>query len=65
MARDMEITRSPMRTAGQKPGEPGCGIRFLRLVGWLREDRWPEDATTVAEIRERFARQRRRRQEYR
>lgn len=58
-----EITRSPMHTAGHQPGQPGFALRFPRLVGWLREDRRPEDATTVAEIREMFAQQRRQPQE--
>jgi len=53
-----EITRSPVHTAGMAAGGSGYALRFPRMVGWIREDRRPEDATTVAEIIEMYAQQR-------
>ena len=46
-----EITLSPIHTCGQNVLREGSGmaIRFPRLVGY-REDRGPEDATTVKEL---------------
>ncbi|MCS7109743.1 MAG: ATP-dependent DNA ligase, partial [Candidatus Micrarchaeota archaeon] len=44
-----EITESPMHTAGRK-GETGYALRFPRMVGDIRYDKRPEDATTVSEI---------------
>ncbi len=44
-----EITRSPNHTAGWD-GSRGYALRFPRIVGWIREDKGPEDATTVQEI---------------
>lgn len=44
-----EITKSPLHTAGKKGSEPGFALRFPRIVG-AREDKAPEDATTVEEI---------------
>ena len=44
-----EITRSPNHTAGWD-GTRGYALRFPRIVGWIREDKGPEDATTVQEI---------------
>ncbi len=44
-----EITESPMHTVGRK-GDTGYALRFPRMVGEIREDKKPEDATTVAEI---------------
>jgi DNA ligase 1 len=58
-----EITRSAMHTAGQAPGESGYALRFPRVIDWIREDRRPEDATTVDEILRMHAQQRRQRQE--
>jgi DNA ligase-1 len=43
-----EVTLSPRHTAGRK-GERGYSLRFPRLVKF-RDDKNPEDATTVAEI---------------
>lgn len=43
-----EITRSPVHTAG-KIGEAGYALRFPRLIK-VRDDKSPEDATTVEEI---------------
>jgi DNA ligase 1 len=45
-----EITRSPMHTTGRAGEEMGYALRFPRAVGFLRADRRPEDATTVAEV---------------
>ncbi|MEM2974323.1 MAG: DNA ligase, partial [Candidatus Micrarchaeia archaeon] len=44
-----EITESPMHTAGSK-GEKGYALRFPRMIGNIRMDKKPEDATTVTEI---------------
>jgi DNA ligase-1 len=44
-----EITESPMHTAGRK-GETGYALRFPRMIGDIREDKAPEDATSVAEL---------------
>jgi DNA ligase-1 len=55
-----EITRSPSHTCGRTAEDPlGYALRFPRAVDFLREDRSPEDATTVAEIIEMYAQQRR------
>lgn len=45
-----EITRSPLHTAGRSPQEPGYALRFPRAVSFVREDKNPEDATTVEEL---------------
>jgi len=45
-----EITRSPLHTAGRSLEEPGYALRFPRAVGFIRQDRNPEDANTVEEI---------------
>ncbi len=45
-----EITRSPIHTAGKVGDEPGYALRFPRVVGFIRTDKKPEDATTVKEI---------------
>ena len=52
-----EITRSPNHTAGWD-GERGYALRFPRIVGWIREDKGPEDATTVNEIIQMYKQQR-------
>jgi DNA ligase-1 len=54
-----EITLSPVHTAGLDLARPGAGfaIRFPRFTGKWREDKGPEDATTVQEIREMYERQ--------
>lgn len=44
-----EITESPMHTAGRK-GETGYALRFPRMIGDIRGDKSPEDATSVDEI---------------
>ncbi len=45
-----EITRSPLHTAGRTLEDPGYALRFPRAVGFIREDKKPEDANTVEEI---------------
>jgi DNA ligase-1 len=54
-----EITLSPVHTAGQDLVRKGAGfaIRFPRFTGKWREDKGPEDATTVEEISESYQRQ--------
>jgi DNA ligase-1 len=53
-----EITRSPIHTAGKVGDEPGYALRFPRVVGFIRTDKSPEDATTVKEILQMYERQR-------
>jgi DNA ligase-1 len=45
-----EITRSPMHTCGADAEGIGYALRFPRVQGFLREDKRPEDANTVADI---------------
>ena len=46
-----EITRSPTHTCGKHGGdELGYALRFPRVIGFVREDRGPEDATSVQEV---------------
>ncbi|MCS6875822.1 MAG: ATP-dependent DNA ligase [Aquificaceae bacterium] len=45
-----EITRSPLHTAGKTSEEHGYALRFPRAVSFFREDKKPEDATTVEEV---------------
>jgi len=45
-----EITRSPMHTCGADAQGTGYALRFPRVQGFLREDKRPEDANTVADI---------------
>jgi DNA ligase 1 len=52
-----EITRSPIHTAGKSGDEPGYALRFPRVVGFIRTDKKPEDATTVKEILRMFDKQ--------
>ncbi|MGC8587290.1 MAG: ATP-dependent DNA ligase [Candidatus Micrarchaeia archaeon] len=56
-----EITKSPMHTCGrerQADGtEFGYALRFPRIVGDIRKDKSPEDATTTKEILEMFNQQ--------
>ncbi|RJQ39868.1 MAG: ATP-dependent DNA ligase [Nitrospiraceae bacterium] len=49
-----EITRSPSHTAGRDKEGIGYALRFPRAVGFLREDKKPEDANSVKEIIELF-----------
>ncbi|MEA2644369.1 MAG: ligase 1 [Chloroflexota bacterium] len=53
-----EITPSPRHTAGMTGDEPGFALRFPRIVSLRTEDKKPEDATSVSEIREMFEQQR-------
>src|SRR3990167_5812370 len=46
-----EITRSPLHTAGKTETEPGFALRFPRLVSFREDDKKPEDATDVGEIK--------------
>jgi len=57
--RGAEITLSPVHTAGQDLVRKGAGlaIRFPRFTGKWREDKGPEDATSVQEITEIYERQ--------
>lgn len=48
-----EISRSPVHTAGRTKEQPGFALRFPRLVDF-RDDKLPEDATTVKEIEEMY-----------
>lgn len=52
-----EITRSPIHTAGKLGDEPGYALRFPRVIGFIRTDKKPEDATTVKEISKMFEKQ--------
>jgi DNA ligase 1 len=51
-----EITRSPVHPTGADEGGQGYALRFPRLVSF-REDKKPEDVTTVAEIVELYNQQ--------
>jgi DNA ligase-1 len=53
-----EITPSPRRTTGMTDDRPGFALRFPRIVSFRTEDKKPEDAIRVREIREMFERQR-------
>ncbi|MEM2144163.1 MAG: ATP-dependent DNA ligase [Candidatus Jordarchaeaceae archaeon] len=48
-----EITLSPSHTCGRVK-DLGYALRFPRMVGWIREDKKPEDSTTVKEIIEMY-----------
>ncbi|GBC77057.1 DNA ligase B [bacterium HR08] len=54
-----EITKSPVHTCGKRDDEPGYALRFPRVVGWIREDKRPEDANTVREVLELYEMQKR------
>ena len=45
-----EITRSAMHTCGRDENGIGYALRFPRAQGFIRDDKSPEDATTVREI---------------
>lgn len=51
-----EITKSPTHTAGKTAQELGFALRFPRFMGY-RDDKSPEDATTVAELSDMFIHQ--------
>lgn len=52
-----EITRSPVNTCALDERGTGLSLRFPRVVGFIREDKSPEDATTVDEIKKMYAMQ--------
>lgn len=54
-----EITRSPIHTAALDEQGRGLALRFPRVVGFIRDDKSPEDATTAKEIAEMYSQQRR------
>ncbi|MBO0860513.1 MAG: ATP-dependent DNA ligase [Chloracidobacterium sp.] len=56
-----EITRSPVHTCARDESGAGLALRFPRVVGFIREDKSPEDATTCAEIKKMYAMQKKRR----
>ncbi|MBI3359422.1 MAG: ATP-dependent DNA ligase [Nitrospirae bacterium] len=45
-----EITRSQNHTAGRDATGAGYALRFPRVVGFIREDKGPYDATDVSEV---------------
>jgi DNA ligase-1 len=53
-----EFTRSPVHTAGRDRQGRGLALRFPRVVGFVRADKSPEDATTTLEVEEMFTQQR-------
>jgi DNA ligase-1 len=52
-----EITRSPVHTAGSDEDGRGLALRFPRVVGFVREDKSAEDATSAEEIEKMFRQQ--------
>jgi DNA ligase-1 len=54
-----EISPSPRHTAGMSADDPGFALRFPRIVSVRTADKRPEDATSVREVRQMFAQQRR------
>ncbi|MBS7248971.1 MAG: ATP-dependent DNA ligase [Candidatus Freyarchaeota archaeon] len=44
-----EITLSPSHTCGRTK-DLGYALRFPRMISWIRQDKKPEDSTTVKEI---------------
>lgn len=46
-----QVTRSPVHTCALDQKGSGLALRFPRVVGGIRKDKKPEDATTVTEIR--------------
>ncbi len=53
-----ELTRSPVHTAAPDEQGRGLALRFPRVVGFIRDDKSAEDATTTREIAEMFTQQR-------
>lgn len=45
-----EITRSPVHTCGNEADGLGYALRFPRVIGFVREDKGPYEATTVEEV---------------
>ena len=54
-----EITRSPVHTCASDDSGRGLALRFPRVVGFIRSDKSPEDATTATEIQKMAIRQKR------
>jgi DNA ligase-1 len=54
-----EITRSPVNTCALDKNGEGLALRFPRVIGFIREDKSPEDSTTVAEVKKLYAMQKR------
>ena len=54
-----ELTLSPIHTAAMGRIRPGAGIslRFPKFTGRIRDDKGPEDATTVEEVVSMYNRQ--------
>jgi DNA ligase 1 len=54
-----EITLSPAHTAGLNSIREGYGLalRFPKFTGKIRDDKSPEDATSVQELTEMFKQQ--------
>jgi DNA ligase-1 len=54
-----EITLSPSHTAAKNTIRPGYGLalRFPKFTGKIRDDKKPEDATTIDEIVAAYKRQ--------
>lgn len=55
-----EITPSPRHTAGMADDGMGFALRFPRIISLRSDDKKPEDATSVREIRQMFNQQRER-----
>jgi DNA ligase-1 len=53
-----EITRSPRHTCGKVGAAPGYALRFPRMLGGVRTDRAPEDATSEREVLDLYRMQR-------
>jgi DNA ligase-1 len=60
-----EITRSPVHTCARDESGTGLALRFPRVVGFIREDKSPEEATTAKEIKEMYAMQKKQRKRQR
>lgn len=52
-----ELTRSPINTASVDDQGRGLALRFPRVIGFVREDKSAEDATTTEELKKMFAQQ--------
>lgn len=52
-----QITRSPVHLCAEDREGRGLALRFPRVAGDVRDDKSPEDATSVAEIRHMYERQ--------
>jgi len=52
-----ELTRSPINTAALDAQGRGLALRFPRVLGFIREDKSAEDATTTKEVEKMFKQQ--------